>query len=211
MRILETKELEPIGTNAYFLGDSVSGQAFLVDAPMGAYAWAKALCEQKGFTLTALLLTHGHWDHILDAPLFEAAGIPIFGHPADQALFEKPQCMANFALPGIELKGFQIDQWLKEGDELLLAGQRVTVFEVPGHCPGSLLFFLAEASLAFVGDALFHRGIGRCDLPGGDFAQLEQSIRTKIYQLPDRTILYAGHGPKTSVIEEKRENPFVRS
>lgn len=209
MIILETKELEPIGTNAYFFGDTASGQAFLVDAPLGAYAWARTLSERTGCRITALLLTHGHWDHLLDAPLFAEAGIPIFGHPADQVLFETPEHMANFALPGIELKGFPIDQWLKEGDELILAGQKVDVFEVPGHCPGSVLFYLAEASLAFVGDALFHRGIGRCDLPGGDFALLEQSIRSKIYKLPDETVLYSGHGPKTRVIEEKQENPFV--
>lgn len=210
MIILETKELEPIGTNAYFFGDAEKGQAFLIDAPMGAHAWAQALSEHTGCAITALLLTHGHWDHILDAPLFAEAGIPIFGHPADQLLFEKPECMSNFVLPGIQLKGFQIDQWLKEEDELKLAGQTINVFEVPGHCPGSLLYYLAEASLAFVGDAVFYRGIGRCDLPGGDFALLEQSIRSKIYQLPDETLLYSGHGPKTSVIEEKRENPFVR-
>lgn len=207
--ILETKELEPIGTNAYFLGDSVTKQAFLVDAPMGAYAWAQSLSERTGCTISALLLTHGHWDHILDASLFAEAAIPIFGHSADRVLFEKPECMADFALPGMQLKGIQIDQWLKEGDALKLAGQTVEVIEVPGHCPGSLLFYLADASLAFVGDALFYRGVGRCDLPGGDFAQLEHSIRTKIYNLPDSTRLYTGHGRHTTVIEEKEENPFV--
>lgn len=210
MMILETKELEPIGTNAYFLGDAASGQACIIDAPMGAHAWAQSLSEQTGCVITALLLTHGHWDHILDAPRFIESGIPAYGHFADQILFEKPECMANFALPGIQLEGFQIHQWLKEGDTLQLAGQRIDVFEVPGHCPGSLLFYLADASLAFVGDALFNRGIGRCDLPGGDFELLKQSIRSKIFQLPDETLLYSGHGPKTRVIEEKRENPFVR-
>ena len=84
------------------------------------------------------------------------------------------------------------------------------VLEVPGHCPGSLLFYLKEESLAFVGDAIFNRGIGRCDLPGGNFEILKNSILKKIYSLPNSTTLFSGHGPKTSVLAEKQENPFVR-
>lgn len=207
---LECAELQPIGTNAYFVANQELKQAFVVDAPLGAFAWAKSLSDSLGYDLQALLLTHGHWDHILDAHLFAKAGIDIMGHAADKMLFENPEVMASFSIPGIEFKGFKIDQWLEGNQALNVAGMEMMVFEVPGHCPGSLLFYLEQESLAFVGDAIFCRGIGRCDLPGGNFDTLKDSILNKIYTLPDMTELYSGHGPKTLVLSEKQENPFVR-
>jgi hydroxyacylglutathione hydrolase len=208
--ILECAELEPIGTNAYFVANEELKQAFVVDAPLGAFAWAERLSESLGCTIQALLLTHGHWDHILDAHLFAGEEISIMGHAADKLLFENPEVMASFSIPGVDFKGFAVDQWLKENQNLKVAGIEMEIFEVPGHCPGSLLFYLEKASLAFVGDAIFCRGIGRCDLPGGNFETLKNSIQKKIYSLPDKTELYSGHGPKTSVLSEKQENPFVR-
>jgi glyoxylase-like metal-dependent hydrolase (beta-lactamase superfamily II) len=207
---LECRELEPIGTNAYFVANEALKQAFVVDAPLGAFAWAKRLSNSLGCTIEALLLTHGHWDHILDAHLFANEGISIMGHSADKLLFENPEVMASFSIPGIEFKGFSVDQWLEEKRSLKVAGMEMEIFEVPGHCPGSLLFYLEKESLAFVGDAIFCRGIGRCDLPGGNFETLKNSIQKKIYSLPDKTELYSGHGPKTTVFDEKQENPFVR-
>ena len=208
--ILESAELEPIGTNAYFVANEELKQAFIVDAPLGAFNWAKGLSDSLGYHLEALLLTHGHWDHILDAHLFAEAGIKIMGHAEDKLLFENPEVMASFSIPGVEFKGFAVDQWLGENQHLNIAGIEMKVFEVPGHCPGSLLFYLEQESLAFVGDAIFCRGIGRCDLPGGNFDTLKDSILNKIYILPDTTVLYSGHGPKTLVLSEKQENPFVR-
>ena len=207
---LECAELQPIGTNAYFVANEDLKQAFVVDAPLGAFAWAKSLSDSLGCNLNALLLTHGHWDHILDAHHFAEAGVKVMGHEADKLLFENPEVMASFSIPGIEFKGFVIDQWLEENQHLDIAGIEMKVLEVPGHCPGSLLFYLRKESLAFVGDAIFNRGIGRCDLPGGNFEILKNSILKKIYSLPNSTTLYSGHGPKTSVLAEKQENPFVR-
>ena len=177
---LECRELEPIGTNAYFVANQALKQAFVVDAPLGAFAWAKRLSDSLGCTIEALLLTHGHWDHILDAHLFANEGISIMGHSADKLLFENPEVMASFSIPGIEFKGFSVDQWLEENRSLKVAGMEMEIFEVPGHCPGSLLFYLEKESLAFVGDAIFCRGIGRCDLPGGNFETLKNSIQKKI-------------------------------
>jgi len=208
--ILESAELEPIGTNAYFVANEELKQAFIVDAPLGAFSWAKGLSDSLGYHLEALLLTHGHWDHILDAHLFAEVGIKIMGHAEDKLLFENPEVMASFSIPGVEFKGFAVDQWLEANQHLNIAGIKMKVFEVPGHCPGSLLFYLEQESLAFAGDAIFCRGIGRCDLPGGNFDTLKDSILNKIYTLPDKTELYSGHGPKTLVLSEKKENPFVR-
>ena len=208
--ILESAELEPIATNAYFVANEESKQAFIVDAPLGAFNWAKGLSDSLGYHLEALLLTHGHWDHILDAHLFAKSGVKIMGHAEDKLLFDNPEVMASFSIPGVEFKGFAVDQWLEENQHLNIAGIEMKIFEVPGHCPGSLLFYLEQESLAFVGDAIFCRGIGRCDLPGGNFDTLKDSILNKIYTLPDKTELYSGHGPKTLVLSEKQENPFVR-
>ena len=207
---LECAELEPIGTNAYFVANQELKQAFVVDAPLGAFAWAKALSDSLECEIVGLLLTHGHWDHILDAHLFSEKGIKLMGHEADKVLFEKPEVMSTFSIPGINFNGFSVDRWLKENEALNVAGIEMKVLEVPGHCPGSLLFYLKQESLAFVGDAIFCRGIGRCDLPGGNFETLKNSILKNIYSLPDETTLYSGHGPKTTVLAEKNDNPFVR-
>jgi glyoxylase-like metal-dependent hydrolase (beta-lactamase superfamily II) len=118
--------------------------------------------------------------------------------------------MASISIPGIEFNGFSINQWLKENDDINIAGFEMKVSEVPGHCPGSLLFYLKQESLAFVGDAIFCRGIGRCDLPGGNFDTLKNSILKNIYSLPNETKLYSGHGPITTVLAEKQDNPFVQ-
>ncbi len=80
---------------------------------------------------------------------------------------------------------------------------------VPGHCPGNVLFYFKSLQAAFVGDALFNGSIGRTDLPGGNFDQLEQAIREQIYTLPDTTVVYPGHGPKTTVAQERTNNPYV--
>ena len=208
--IFKIKECEPIGTNAYFLGHESSGKAILIDAPLGSYHWAQELCYEHSLSLVGLLLTHGHWDHILDAHLFSKEGTIIYGHQADKLIFEDPAIMSSFSLPGIELKGFSVNHWLSEKDTLSIADFTFDIFEVPGHCPGSLLFFLKEQLMAFSGDAIFAGGIGRYDLPGGSFELLKQSILNKIYTLPTDTILYPGHGPKTSVGVECHSNPYVQ-
>ena len=107
------------------------------------------------------------------------------------------------------LKAVKIEHWLTQGETLTALGTTIAVRHVPGHCPGNVLFYFAAAQAAFVGDALFKRAIGRTDLPGGSFAELERSIREQIYSLPGETVVYPGHGPATTVAEEMDENPYV--
>ena len=208
--IVEFQELPPIGTNAYALIEPDRKECVIIDAPGGAFDWATQVAKNHGCTISGLILTHGHWDHILDGHRFVAAEVPTYGHAEDAILFEAPEKMTNYAMPGLEFLPVAINHWIKEGDTLDLLGDQLEIRHVPGHCPGNILVYLASEKLAIVGDAIFAGSIGRYDLPGGDFSVLEESIRTKIYTLPNETKLYPGHGASTTVAQEKRNNSFVR-
>lgn len=209
--IIESLDLPPIGTNAYCLINPDEHSACVIDAPAGAYEWAHALAKQHDCRIEALVLTHGHWDHILDAHKFAELACPIYGHQADEILFNEPEKMANFALPSIQLRPCKISQWLTPGTEIELIGQQFEVRHVPGHCAGNILLYSPKEKCAFVGDVIFEGSIGRYDLPGGDFAILEKSIKEQVYTLPPETTLYTGHGGPTTVSKEASSNPFVRA
>lgn len=209
--IIESQELPPIGTNAFVLIDPDLKECVVVDAPAEAYAWATGIAQQYDCKITALILTHGHWDHILDGHKFAEAGIPTYGHEEDAVMFADPSVMASYAMPGIDLRRVPIDHWVRPGDQLRLLNTKMLVRHVPGHCPGNILIYLDRESAAFVGDVIFAGSVGRYDLPGGDASVLSRSIKEQIYTLPEATTLYPGHGPKTSVAQEKAENPFVKA
>lgn len=200
----------PLGTNAYLLTDTARREAVLVDAPHDVWPEVQALLEKSGCKLVALLVTHGHWDHTGDAARVQQSGVPLYAHEADRLFIEQPEVMSVFAFPGLRFDPARIDHVVKQGDTLELLGETVEVRHVPGHCPGNVLFYFRQSGAAFVGDAIFAGSIGRTDFPGGGFEMLEQSIRTRIYTLPDTTALYPGHGPETDVATEKATNPYVR-
>lgn len=209
--IIESQELPPIGTNAIALIEPTRKECVIIDAPQEAYVWATQVAQKHGCKIVALILTHGHWDHILDGHKFAAAGIPTYGHVDDTEMFATPAKMASYAMPGLEMLPVPIDHWIKAGDTLDLLGDKLEIRHVPGHCPGNILVYLASEQAAIVGDVIFAGSVGRYDLPGGDFSVLEQSIKTQVYTLPDATVIYPGHGPNTSVAQEKRSNQFVRA
>lgn len=205
---VQTLPLGPVQTNAFLV--THGARAFLVDAPAGCAPAVEGLLGESGAELEALLLTHGHWDHTTDAHLFTDWDVPIYGHEGDRHFFDSPQVMAAFTVPGVPLRPAGVTDWLT-GETLEIAGLEVEVRHVPGHAPGNVLFYLHGKGVAFVGDVIFARGVGRFDLPGGDFEVLSRSIREQVYTLPDDTILYPGHGPATTVGEEKAGNPYVRA
>lgn len=202
----------PIPTNAYLLTEPALGQAVLIDAPEGVWAEVEPVLEREKCRLTDLWITHGHWDHVQGAAeVVRATGAKVTAHKADQRLIESPQVMSAYLAPGTRLEPVKVDTWLTPPQKFQALGAGVEVRHVPGHCPGNVLFYFERSGTVFVGDALFRGSIGRTDLPGGGFEMLANSIRTQIYTLPDETVVYSGHGPETTVGEEKAGNPHVRA
>jgi glyoxylase-like metal-dependent hydrolase (beta-lactamase superfamily II) len=201
----------PIETNAYLLTDAERGEAVLVDAPGGVWAMVEQVLAAEGCKLNELWLTHGHWDHMQGAAeVVKASGARVSAHVDDKILLETPGVMEVFLPSTIRLAPVKTDRWVQEGEVVEAIGRKWEVRHVPGHCPGSVLFWCAAEGVAFSGDAIFQGGVGRTDFPGGSMAVLEKSIRERIYTLPEETELYPGHGDATTVAIEKKTNPFVR-
>ncbi len=171
----------------------------------------KNFISENGLTPVKLLNTHCHIDHIFgNAFVAETYKIDLYCHPKEVEWIEQApyygQAMYNVRIDPSPLPKFFLD----EGDTVTFGNTTLDVFFTPGHSVGSIVFYSKADAKAIVGDVIFNRSIGRTDLPGGNYAHLENSIKTKIYTLPDNTILYAGHMEPTTVGEEKRENPFVK-
>jgi len=206
-----TFELGMLATNAYLAADPERGQAILIDAPEGVQAAVGPLLNERAWQLTALVLTHGHYDHLGGAAeLLGAHAVPVHAHPDDRAWIENPMRQEAFMPPGMHVDGVSIDHKLEQGDAVELLGLAWEVRHVPGHSPGNILLYEPGGKVAFVGDAIFAGSVGRPDLPLGNWEVLEESIRRQIYTLPDDTTLYPGHGPATTVGQEKSSNPYVQ-
>ncbi len=200
----------PIQTNAYLLTAPERGEAVLIDAPGDVWADVLPILTAEKCRLTELWITHGHWDHTQGgAEVVTQSKAKVRAHDADRMLIETPEMMERFMGERLNLKPIHVDHWVTPGERFEALGLQVEVRHVPGHCPGNVLFYFPATHGAFVGDALFNGSIGRTDLPGGDFAQLERAIREQIYTLPNETIVFPGHGPKTTVGHERKNNPYV--
>lgn len=200
----------PIQTNAYLLTAPERGEAVLIDAPGGVWPAVERILMQEKCRLVALWITHGHWDHTQGgAEVVRRSGAKVSAHAADRELIETPEIMERFMGERLNLEAIHVDTWVSQGEQLDALGLKVEVRHVPGHCPGNVLFYFATAGAAFVGDALFKGSVGRTDLPGGDFEQLEAAIRAQIYSLPPETIVFPGHGSRTTVAHERVHNPYV--
>ena len=175
----------------------------LVDAPEGA---AAAFAHKK---ISLLLLTHGHFDHVWDAAeLVARQGCPVLMHPVTQEIVNDRNLLRRIGL-NLEVTPVAATSFLKEGSVTLL-GKTFLLFEVPGHCPGSLCLYDSQEGLLYGGDVLFAGGVGRWDLPGGDRDLLLDGIRSKLLSLPPETVVLPGHGPSTTIGREKTSNPYLR-
>jgi hydroxyacylglutathione hydrolase len=200
----------PIQTNAYLLTAPERGEAVLIDSPGDVWADVQPILTSEKCRLTELWITHGHWDHTQGgAEVVTQSKAKVRAHMADRMLIETPEMMERFMGERLNLKPIHVDHWVTAGERFEALGLQVEVRHVPGHCPGNVLFYFPAMHGAFVGDALFNGSIGRTDLPGGDFAQLERAIREQIFTLPNETVVFPGHGPKTTVGHERQNNPYV--
>ena len=177
----------------------------LIDAPEGS---AEAFRNQR---IDLLLLTHGHFDHVWDAAEFVAQhGCRTAMHSVTEEILADKNLLRRFGID-LEVKPVKADILLNEGRAQSLLSRNFDIYEVPGHCPGSLCIHETSASHLFGGDVLFAGGVGRWDLPGGDKDLLLNGIQTKLLPLPDATLVFPGHGPHTSIGVEKASNPYLRN
>jgi len=189
-------------TNGFLL--EAPGGNILIDAPQGA---ASHYANKK---IDCLVLTHGHFDHVIDAAaIIKKHGCPCIIHEDSLPLVTEKDAFSRYGF-ALEIEPFQPDTLKKEGKGQDVLGLSFDIYEVPGHCPGSLCFHLPEEKILFGGDVLFRRGVGRWDLPGGNADLLFTGIRTKLYPLPEETTVYPGHGDPTTIGEERKSNPYVR-
>jgi hydroxyacylglutathione hydrolase len=190
-------------TNCYLL--QAPQGPILFDAPDGACNW---LLSRK-IELKLLLLTHGHIDHVPDvAKIKRRFNCSIGCHPDTAPMISDPDFFRKFGFE-FEIEPAKADLLIEATSARDFLGLNFEIFEVPGHSPGSLCFFLREEKLLIGGDVLFAGGVGRWDLPGGDADLLFDGIKTKLFPLGDEVTVLPGHGPPTTIGEERRTNPFV--
>ncbi|HEU5080555.1 MAG TPA: MBL fold metallo-hydrolase [Opitutaceae bacterium] len=205
----------PLQTNAYLLTAPERKEAVLIDAPMDVWSEVEPILRKDGCALRELWLTHGHFDHLDGAAeVVGATRAKVRGHAGDRILFENPESMRWFLDMFMEghptIAPVPPDIWVEHKETFESLGAKIEVRHVPGHAPGNVAFYVPSLGAAFVGDSLFAGSIGRTDLPNGSFKELEKSIREQLYSLPDETVIFPGHGPRTTVAAEKRGNPHVR-
>ncbi|HWE60395.1 MAG TPA: MBL fold metallo-hydrolase [Chloroflexota bacterium] len=205
---LQTFRCGPLDNGVYVLYDANLGVATIVDPSFESDpAWEFIL--RHDLRLEAIVTTHGHFDHVVGNAAWHerAPDAPLYLHPADAALLaEAPQHAAWFGLrvppPPAPDRAFAA------GEQVTFAGQPWDVLHVPGHSPGSICLY--RPGMLIGGDVLFRGSIGRTDLPGGDHDLLVTGIHEQLLALPDETVVYPGHGPLTTIGDERRENPFLR-
>ncbi len=210
--ILDSEALWFAETNTWVVARERGGPAIVVDAPPEPDA-VIALLARHDLTCVALLVTHGHVDHVGGAgAVAGATGAVTYVHPDDDYMTLRPaeQLRMLFGMiPSGELAPPTARIDLADGDRLDLAGLELEVRHTPGHTPGHCCFYLESEGWLFSGDQLFAGAIGRTDLPGGDFRVLMESMERRVLDLEDAVRVLPGHGPETTIGRERRSNPFI--
>lgn len=206
----QTIPVTPFAQNCSIVWCSETRKAAIID-PGGDLDRLTNAVKQKGLELQAIWLTHAHIDHAGGvAELAESLNLPIIGpHEGDQFWIDRladQSRMFNFP----QSRAFTPQRWLVDGDTVQVGNCSLSVRHCPGHTPGHVVFYSAQAKRAFVGDVLFVGSIGRTDFPGGDHETLLDSIRERLWPMGDDTVFIPGHGPEGNFAQERRSNPYVR-
>ena len=204
---LERFVLGHIGTNCYLLENEERKEVVIVD-PATCPDEIIGHVKRKGLTPKAILLTHGHYDHVMGIDRWVAEfGIPVYLHEEEKEVLELPKYNLSRVF-GYDYS-YKNVEGLNDGQEIELAGITIRVIHTPGHTKGGCCYYIADAGILLSGDTLFAQSVGRNDFPTGSMSMLVRSIKEKLFLLPDDTVVYPGHGEETSIGEEKQKNPFV--
>jgi hydroxyacylglutathione hydrolase len=204
--IIEYKAVPPFYKNGYLLSFDNSTDALLID-PGDEVDLLLGMAEIKKLSIQYIFLTHGHLDHISGVGHARSkTNAPIVIHPDDLKLYNTVELQAEWFNYPVE-KLPKVDAFFADQQIFTIAGCEIKVLHTPGHSPGGVCFLINND--LFCGDTLFEGSVGRADLPGGDFAKLIASVKTRLLILPDTTVVYPGHGPSTTIGDEKKFNPFI--
>lgn len=209
MLFVETIVCGPLENNVYVVFDDETFEALVIDPSIGTES-VFTFIQRKNLAVKQILITHAHFDHFYGVPYLMKM-IPtiqsVLLHKRDHTQWQTGGGAKKFT--GFHLEVEAPLRFVKDGEIILFGQHTCEVSSAPGHSAGSVIYYFPELKSAFVGDVIFFHGIGRTDLDDGNTSQLLDSIRKKVFTLPDDTILHPGHGPTTSVLEEKTNNPFL--
>lgn len=205
--VIEQLVLGMVGTNTWLIKNKENSEMLIID-PADESERIREKIEQMEGKPVAVLLTHGHFDHILAADdLRDLYGIPIYACAAEQQILTDP--VKNLSGSWANSYVLLADQWVCDGKKLELAGFSIEVFHTPGHTAGSCCYYLPEEEVLFSGDTLFAQSVGRTDFPTGSGADMKKSVGRLLKELPEETRVCPGHNEETTIGYEKRYNPFA--
>jgi glyoxylase-like metal-dependent hydrolase (beta-lactamase superfamily II) len=206
--ILEMLTVGPFQENCYVIGDEVSGVGIVID-PGDEAARISLAVEQTKLEIEKILLTHAHVDHVgAVAALVDEYSCPVLAHREAEPMLKQAPTQAM--MMGLKFGKVPIlDGYIEDEEVVEVGGSKLRSLYTPGHAPGHLAFYVEEEGLVLSGDALFAGSVGRVDLPGGSMEVLMRSIESRLLTLPDETRVFSGHGPPTTIGEERQHNPFL--
>ncbi|MDY4671333.1 MAG: MBL fold metallo-hydrolase [Oliverpabstia sp.] len=204
---IEQIVLGMVSTNTWFLMNEENKELLIIDPGDEAERIQRKISQMGGIP-KAVLLTHGHFDHMMAADnLRETYDIPVYAYESEKALLENPG--ANLSGAWASPYVLCADQWVKDGEKLDLAGMHLQVFHTPGHTAGSCCYYLQEEAVLFSGDTLFAGSVGRTDFPTSSTGDMRESLHRLLAELPEETRVCPGHNEETTIGYEKRYNPFA--